>query len=87
MTPPHRHQMGSPLGESNPRPTLREPLPALTLALTRHVGCAVGTYGRLRPPQMTPVRTTNGATPKSSRAPRSPPMLEGAEHSNLELAD
>ena len=59
--------MGSPLGESNPRPTLREPLPVLTLALTRHVGCAIGTYTRLWPLQMTPVRTTNGATPRSSR--------------------
>ena len=42
---------------------LREPLPVLTLALTRHVGCAVGIYRRLWPLQMTPVRTTNGATP------------------------
>jgi hypothetical protein len=47
---------------------LREPLPVLTLALTRHVGCAVGIYRRLWPLQMTPVRTTNGATARSSRA-------------------
>lgn len=47
---------------------LREPLPVLTLALTRHVGCTAGIYRRLWPLQMTPVRTTNGAMPTSSRA-------------------
>ena len=47
---------------------LREPLPVLTLVLTRHVGCTAGIYRRLWPLQMTPVRTTNGAMPTSSRA-------------------
>jgi hypothetical protein len=51
---------------------LREPLPVLTLALTRHVGCTAGIYRRLWPPQMTPVRTTNGTTPRSSRARQRP---------------
>jgi hypothetical protein len=58
---------------------LREPLPSMTLALTRHFGCAVGTERRLWPPQTTAVRTTNGATQSHPRAPGSLSRLEGAE--------
>jgi hypothetical protein len=57
-----------PIGIEPMTSALREPLPVLTLALTRHVGCTAGIYRRLWPLQMTPVRTTNGATPTSSRA-------------------
>jgi hypothetical protein len=45
-------------GPKAPSHTLRESLPVLTLALS----------GRPQPRQFTPVRTTNGATPRSSRA-------------------
>jgi len=38
----------------------------LNLALTRHFGCEVGIYRRLWPLRITPVRTTNGATPPST---------------------
>jgi hypothetical protein len=40
----------------------------LTLALTRNFGCMVGISRRPQARKLTPVRTTNGATPRSSRA-------------------
>ena len=46
---------------------LRGPLPAWTLALTRHFICTIGTSSEPQPPQMTPVRSTNGSTPTSPR--------------------
>ena len=43
-------------GHIPPSHTLREPLPVLTLALTRNFGCAVAIHRRLWPLQMTAVR-------------------------------
>jgi hypothetical protein len=45
----------------------QDPLPAWTLALTRHFTCTIGTSREPQPPQMTPVRSTNGSTPTYSR--------------------
>jgi hypothetical protein len=45
---------------------LREPLPALTLALTRRSICRGSTASGLQPPQSTPARSTNGSTPLST---------------------
>ena len=54
---------------------LREPLPVLTLALTRNlVAWSASLDGRTHG-QLTPFRTTNGATLRSSRAYQRPPRL------------
>ena len=42
---------------------LREPLPVLTLALTRHFSCSGGISRGQQALQLTPVRSTNGSTP------------------------
>ena len=58
--------------------TLREPLPVLTLALTRNFGCMVGISRRPQARYLTSVRTTNGATPRSSRAYQRPRGLSAS---------
>ena len=55
---------GAPDSESS-RPTIHQrsggPL------LTRHFICTIGTSSQPQPPQLTPVRSTNGSTPTSPR--------------------
>jgi hypothetical protein len=60
---PYSVRLGGPKALSH---TLREPLPPLTLVLTRRFGCRVGTSRGLQPPQPTPFRSTNGSTPSIS---------------------
>jgi hypothetical protein len=51
-----------PSGPKAPSHTLREPLPAFTLAPTSHFSCAITLACGLQPPSLTPFRSTNGST-------------------------